>query len=160
MSYKDKVIGLGKVYLASGWFTPTQLERLEAVKKILIDEGFEVFSPKDEALVTPDSTTDWQSEVFKGNLTAIEHSSFLLGISNEKDMGTLFEIGYAYHKTPAIYFAEGLNGPFNLMLAKSAVSVATSRDNLIEILNDESVMKSIYNSEYSGNCYVFDGIVE
>lgn len=146
----------GRVYCAGGWFTPTQEERLYAVKDILESSGYSVFFPKEEALCQPDSSMDWRREVFEGNCKAIDSCSFMVSITDEKDMGTIWEAGYASGKgKPIIYFAETLNGHnFNLMLAQSGVAVALSRDELREILNDPSVMEGVINNkkvkEYSG----------
>ena len=38
-------MSLGKVYLASGWFSPEWLEELENIKTTLDDAGLDYFSP-------------------------------------------------------------------------------------------------------------------
>lgn len=155
------VVGLlnkkGKVYLASGWFNPEQMERCEWVRDTLRYLGFEVFSPKDEALCTPDSTENFRQVVFDGNLEAIKNASFVLNITNGKDMGTIFEAGHAYGKVPIVYFAENLDGPFNLMLSQSGVHVLTSRDQLKSDLSNLKVLESILCCRKVGN---FNGEIE
>ena len=145
----------GGVYLASGWFNPEQLERCEYVRDTLKYLGFHVFSPKDENLVSTDSTADSKKQAFVGNLKAIKDSAFMLCITNQKDLGTIFESGYAYAVgTPIVYFAEGLNGPFNLMLAQSGVHVLTSRDQLSHDLQDVEILYRILTGdrvEFSGD---------
>ena len=149
----------GKVYLAGGWFDDEQAERLEAVKNIIVDAGFEIFAPKDEALCEPDSDQDWRKIVFDGNCSAINNCSFMVNITDKKDMGTIFEAGLAYalHR-PIIYFAETLgNNKFNLMLAQSGVAVASSRDKLKSLLRNPILMECILNnSKYEG----FEGDIE
>lgn len=156
MSYKEKVVNLGKVYLASPWFSDEQLERCEYVRDSLKSKGFEVFSPKDENLANPNSSKNWRAEVFLANVEHVKTSSFVLAITDGKDMGTIFEAGlsYAYNK-PLVYFAETLgDNQFNLMLAESGNHVITSRDQLDSDLDNEKLMECLINnlkySEFSG----------
>ena len=57
-------MSLNKCYIASGWFSPEWLEELESIKSILDEHGLGYFSPKDENLCSPDSTVNFQDEVF------------------------------------------------------------------------------------------------
>lgn len=115
------------VYLASGWFTPAQEKaRLEMLNTISKDHF--VFSPKDDNLGTEDSDF---SSIFQANIREIENCDIMVASTIDKDMGTLFECGVAYAKgIPIVYYAPGLSGPFNLMLAESAVSVCTTQPSL------------------------------
>lgn len=147
----------GRVYLAGGWFSDEQMERLEWVRDELKRLGFDVFSPKDEALCPPDAKGDTRQMIFDGNLQGIKNASFVLAITNCKDMGTIFECGDAYaNHVPIVYFAEGLNGPFNLMLAQSGVHVLTSRDQLTKDLQDNSILESILCNRKVG----YNGVIE
>lgn len=138
----------GKVYLAGGWFSDEQFERLEWVRDNLKLLGFKVFSPKDENLVEKDSPLDAMQQSYEKNLQAIEEASFVFCITNCKDMGTIHESGYASAKNvPIIYFAEGLDGPFNLMLARSGIHVITSRDQFLKDMKSENILKSILTNK-------------
>ena len=82
----------------------------------------------------------------------IRMSELVVGITDERDIGTLWEIGYAYAMDkPIVYFTEtpGDRG-FNLMLAQSGIAVALSRDELSSIINDIKA-NGISNKEFSGN---------
>ena len=145
----------GKVYLASGWFNDEQMESFEWARSALTSVGLEVFSPKDENLVSSDSKVDSRRQAYEGNLKAIESASFVFCITNQKDMGTIHESGYASAKgVPIVYFAEGLSGPFNLMLAQSGVHVITSRSQFYKDFTDNKILSSILTthpvSDYSG----------
>ena len=79
-----------------------------------------------------------QDETFSCNLHHIETSDFLLVNTRDKDIGTIWEAGYAYaFKKPIIYFCAGLpeGAKFNLMLARSGVKVCTSFDQLEDYLD-------------------------
>lgn len=128
-----------KVYLASPFFNPEQIERIEYIEKLLEKIGFEVYSPRKDCSykLTPTSSNEEREAVFADNIRHIEHSDLVLAVTDGKDMGTIFEAGYAYGvDVPILYFAETLGtNLFNLMLAESALlGTYTSREQLEEIL--------------------------
>jgi len=129
-----------KVYLASGWFNPTQADELTKLEKIFDDRSnwIELASPRRIFICPPDAPKDVQTDVFSGNLEHIETASFLLVNTRDKDIGTIWEAGYGYsHKKPIIYFCNGLpaGAKFNLMLARSGIKVCTSFEQLEDYLD-------------------------
>ena len=65
-------------------------------------------------------------------------SNFLLVNTRDKDIGTIWEAGFAFaHQKPIVYFCAGLpeGAKFNLMLARSGVKVCTSFEDLEDYLN-------------------------
>ena len=144
---------LGRVYLASGWFNEKQEERRAFVKQAIIDAGFDIFSPKDEALVDPTSSQDWREQVFKNNIKGITNAPFMVCITDEKDIGTIMEAGIAYAlNIPIVYFSETLgDNPFNLMLAQSGIVACTSRDELVKVLNDDNLLNVVLHNLNIGN---------
>ena len=128
---------MNKCYIASGWFSPEWLEELENIKSTLDDLDLNYFSPKDENLCDPDSSVDFQDQVFNGNIVGMEECDWMLCNTRNKDMGSIFEAGY-FHKLnkPIVYFCAGLpeGAKFNLMLAASGIAVCTSIDNLRDYL--------------------------
>ena len=120
-----------KIYLASGWFNPTQDAELTQLEKIFDDRAdhFELASPRRIFICPPNAPKEVQDETFIGNLHHIETSDFLLVNTRDKDIGTIWEAGYAFaHKRPIVYFCAGLpeGAKFNLMLARSGIKVCTS----------------------------------
>jgi len=129
-----------KIYLASGWFNPTQDAELTQLEKIFDDraEHFELASPRRIFVCPPNAPKEVQDETFSGNLHHIETSDFLLVNTRDKDIGTIWEAGYAYaHKRPIVYFCAGLpeGAKFNLMLARSGIKVCTSFEELENYLD-------------------------
>lgn len=128
-----------KVYFASPWFTPEQEEREERLKAKLRSLGFEVHSPKEEAVCGAISDPETRQRIFQGNIDAINSCDIVFAITDGKDMGTIWEAGYAYglnigiansneYAKPIkiVYYCETLgNGLFNLMLAQSGDIVIT-----------------------------------
>jgi nucleoside 2-deoxyribosyltransferase len=129
-----------KIYLASGWFNPVQAEELTELERIFDErsEYFDLASPRRIFVCPPDAPKSVQDETFSGNLHHIETADFLLVNTRDKDIGTIWEAGYAYAmKRPIIYFCAGLpeGAKFNLMLARSGIKVCTSFDQLEEYLD-------------------------
>lgn len=126
-----------KIYFASPWFTPEQEEREERLKAKLRSLGFVVHSPKEEAVCGAISDQETRQAIFKGNTDAIDNCDVVFAITDGKDMGTIWEAGYAYglnklnkfrnvKPITIIYYCETLNGGlFNLMLAQSGDIIIT-----------------------------------
>ena len=129
-----------KIYLASGWFNPTQAAELDRLEEIFDNRSsfFDLASPRRIFVCPPDAPRSVQDETFSGNLHHIETSDFLLVNTRDKDIGTIWEAGYAHaFKKPIIYFCAGLpeGAKFNLMLARSGVKVCTSFEQLEEYID-------------------------
>ena len=63
---------------------------------------------------------------------------FLIVNTRDKDIGTIWEAGYAYAKNvPIVYFCQGLpeGAKFNLMLARSGIKVCTTFEQLEDYLD-------------------------
>lgn len=143
-----------KLYLAGPWFSEEQSEREMRVKFHLRSLGFEVFSPREESLITsPSVDRESRLKTFENNINSILDCDAVFAITNGKDMGTILEAGFAYGKgVPVIYFAEGLTGDFNLMLACSGKDVYT---NLDDVTYDR-----VYGVAKLGEVHEYEGNVE
>ena len=129
-----------KIYLASGWFNPTQDAELTQLEKIFDDRAdhFELASPRRIFICPPNAPKEVQDETFTGNLFHIKTADFLLVNTRDKDIGTIWEAGYAYaNNRPIVYFCAGLpeGAKFNLMLARSGIKVCTSFEELENYLD-------------------------
>lgn len=130
-----------KVYFASPWFNAEQAEREERVKSKLKELGFDVWSPKENCVCPPDADKAMRRKVFNENCVAIDECEILFAITDGKDMGTIWESGYAFglnmgarvsNNIVIVYYCEtlGPNGQFNLMLAQSGDIVITKFEDL------------------------------
>ena len=129
-----------KVYLASGWFNNIQAEELARLETIFDDRAnfFDLASPRRIFVCPPDAPKSVQDETFYGNLRHIQQSDFLLVNTRDKDIGTIWEAGYAHaYGKPIVYFCAGLpeGAKFNLMLARSGIKVCTSFEQLEDYLD-------------------------
>ena len=129
-----------RVYLAAGWFNPAQAAELTELEKIFDDREswIDLSSPRRIFVCPPDAPKETQDATFYGNLEHIEKADFLLVNTRDKDIGTIWEAGYAHaNKRPIIYFCAGLpaGAKFNLMLARSGIKVCTSFEQLEDYLD-------------------------
>ena len=142
-----------KIYLASGWFNPIQAEELTNLENIFDSRSdhFELASPRRIFVCPPNAPKEVQDETFNGNLHHIETADFLLVNTRDKDIGTIWEAGYAFaFKKPIIYFCAGLpeGAKFNLMLARSGIKVCTSFEELEEYLDKVINTSELPNEPY------------
>lgn len=141
----DYILGVAykyDFYFASPFFNPEQVEREERMICHLRGLGFSVFSPKESCHLDAKASAESRKEVFDSNCRAINSARAVFAVTDGKDMGTIWEAGYAYGiNKPVIYFAETLgDSQFNLMLAQSGRDVFTSqkevtRGALVDLLN-------------------------
>ena len=129
-----------KIYLASGWFNSVQAEELTRLEHIFDERSnyFDLASPRRIFVCPPNASEETQLETFEGNLHHIRTADFLLVNTRDKDIGTIWEAGFAYAcNIPIVYFCAGLpeGAKFNLMLARSGIKVCTSFNQLEEYLD-------------------------
>ncbi len=127
------------IYIAAGWFTPEMESAIKDIKMAL--HGYKVFSPREDT----NPEFGWDA-VFTKNIENLKDCDMVVASTIGKDMGTLFECGYAHSLGKSIiYYAPGLEGDFNLMLAKSAHRVCITFEEL-----QEAAMAGFEYKEYIG----------
>lgn len=141
-----------RIYLASPWFNEAQAERENRVKNKLRELGFDVWSPKENSSLSPITDPEVREAIFAANISGMKDCDIIFAITDEKDMGTVWEAGFVYgmrnvlreefgsHMTESerykagpviIYYCETLGtGMFNLMLAQSGDIVITKFEDL------------------------------
>lgn len=125
-------------YIASGFFTPQQIEEVEFIKSELDKRGLTYFSPKDDSAVSNINDPEQRKRVFALNDLAIRQSRMMVVNTNNKDMGTLFESGMAYALgMDIIYvcFQLGKGGQLNLMLSESGKAACVTREEFSQALD-------------------------
>ena len=117
------------VYIAAPFFNDEQLEIVESIKKLLDEGSISYFSPNDESMF---KQGDDPSSILDLNCNAIDESQFIIVVTDGKDVGTIWEAGYAYGRyVPVVYLWLGYEPgmKFNIMLAASG-AIAHSYDEL------------------------------
>jgi len=128
------------VYIASPFFKPDQIERVQLVEDLLDRLGITYFSPRKVLVCPPDATEEQRKKTFKGNHDGILQSRAVIAITDGKDVGTIWEMGVAYQAgVPVIGVALTLGDkPFNLMLSESCYSTCRTIEELEKTLTDGS----------------------
>ena len=142
-----------KVYIASPFFNPKQVDQVEFMKTALTETGHEYFSPKDFFVLNPNATQADRTRIFDVNCEKIQWADFVLCNTESKDLGTIWEAGYAYGiNKPVAFFAEGLpEGKFNVMLSEAGMSVNTTREELTKYLQLCTDTNELVFEQYTGN---------
>lgn len=149
-----------KIYFAAPWFSTEQASIHKRVEQALDMTSHHIFSPKRELVVKPDDPKSIRAKAFTGNLKAIDDADLVVAVTDYKDIGTIWEAGYAYRGLkPILYYAETLGDrPFNLMLAQSGMGVVRDEVTLRLALQYPSVGQV---SEYCmKNGLNYGGLVE
>lgn len=108
-----------KAYIAAPFFNSIQIAIVEELKEALFKSGYEYFSPKDESMF---KQGDNPKQILDLNCRGIITSDFMIAVTDGKDVGTMWEAGYASaYNIPILYcwFGRQEGQKFNLMLAAS-----------------------------------------
>lgn len=122
-----------KAYIAGPWFNAEQMAKLEQVKRVLQVCDVEYFSPKDESMF---KQGDDPKQILDLNCKAINDCDFIVVITDGKDVGTMFEAGYAYcidKQILYVWFDRKEGQKFNLMLGASGAVAFDSADIIEQI---------------------------
>lgn len=136
MTQTTKSLSPGKkqhVYITAPFFKPDQITRVALVETLLEKHGLTYFSPRKQSAIGPISSPEVRKKSFDMNVRGIEESELVIAITDDKDMGTIFEAGHAYASgVPVIYvaFTLGKDGMFNLMLAESGKAACKTVEEL------------------------------
>ncbi len=96
-----------KIYLASPFFNETELENVKKAEKILMERGFDVFSPRLNEVRTDINSQPalWSKETFMNDRKFIDWADVVVMLYHGaySDSGTAWECGYAYGtNTPVV----------------------------------------------------------
>ncbi|MDK0636933.1 nucleoside 2-deoxyribosyltransferase [Clostridium perfringens] len=137
-----------KVYLASPFFNPIEVERVDKVKEILDAKGLEVFSPKEHQNKHLEfGSKEWRKATFKNDVDHIDWCEVVVAIisqGNYDDSGTAWELGYAYATNKPVILVNLTGETINLMIADSLHALITSYEEL-ENYDFEKLTEIPYN---------------
>jgi nucleoside 2-deoxyribosyltransferase len=133
------------VYIAGGWFTPKQLKAVEEMESAVRNSGMYMYSPRTDCLWKPGMD---EKLVVSENMDNIDECSFVLASTEGKDMGTLFECGYAYARgVPVVYYFKS-EEKFNIMLAGTGEAVIQNQLDLnayLEVVKKKGLLHVNYD---------------
>ena len=152
------------VYIASPFFNDEQNAIVDRVEEILAHYNLTFFSPRSMNRLEPYELHDKEKryETFMKNLETVEDCSFMIAIPHNKDMGTVFEAGYAFARNiPMIYYAPFLDkkASFNLMLAESGEFIVRESEDL-DILMEAIVRNDEDKLSEFKQIFTYKGAIE
>ena len=122
-----------KVYAAGPFFSEQQLATMESIEGVLESfENVDVFKPRNGAASAKklnkdigagkDPSRDTRRQVFRDNVENVDDADLIVALIDDRDIGTIFELGYACKAgVPIITFTNKGFG-MNLMLAESTLA--------------------------------------
>jgi len=139
-------------YVASPFFSDEQRSQVDRIVAALDAAGIASFSPmRDAGVLRSDATRDERLRVVATNRAAIRASNLVVCNATGRDLGTIWEAGYAdASRVPVVYVAEGLDGPFNVMLAVTGVASFRSFDDLAAYLSEVGRTGTVRRVDFEG----------
>lgn len=122
-----------KVYAAGPFFKTEQLQSMQLIEQVLSEfECIETYKPRDGAASArklnvdigagKDPSSETRRAVYEDNVNNIDDSNLLIALIDDRDIGTIFEMGYAAcQDIPIITFTQHDYG-MNLMLAECVLA--------------------------------------
>jgi len=130
-----------KIYCGGGWFSPFQDKALTYQENYLFNrEDFEVYAPRKEIKLEGKEGIEIQNFVFNENCKNIDNADLVVISTVDKDMGSVWEAGYAYARNKKIVYTLfderlGEKVVFNLMLAASGIAAFTNEHEFEKFMN-------------------------
>jgi nucleoside 2-deoxyribosyltransferase len=86
-----------KMYLAAPFFTPSQIKTVELMEAEIEKAGFELLSPRRSGVLmdmSPSERAASARRIFVKNCEDITASDYLLALVDDRDPGTIWEMGF------------------------------------------------------------------
>lgn len=152
-----------RVYLAGPYFTDDHKKTIDQVRKDLMEMSSRivVYSPFHDGIDFSEAGKNVKGEkslvakmIFSENIAAINHSDIVLALVDDRDPGTIMEIGYAAGKDIPVVTYSGQNYGVNLMISNSSVAHYTDLKAMVQFIWEHgSYLHNIYmtNNKMTSN---------
>lgn len=136
------------IYLASPFFSQEEIITVCRLEYELEKLGFTVYSPsRDGRVLSPkNDDIELRKEVFKENMIGVDESALVVGVIDNRDPGTMFEVGaksafdmcngYSKSNRSRILTYSAHNYGVNLMLINSTLGHYVKISELLEKVQD------------------------
>ncbi|MGG1147070.1 nucleoside 2-deoxyribosyltransferase [Bacillus wiedmannii] len=135
MAYENT--GAKKIYLASPFFCEEEIERVAFMEKVLREQGFDVFSPRENQFDQYELfSKEWREVVYLNDMKHLMEADMVVAIYDGEgegsDQGTIFEVGAGIVAGKfVIVFTEKHDG-INLMLTDSCHAFLKGRQEALD----------------------------
>jgi nucleoside 2-deoxyribosyltransferase len=109
-----------KIYLAGPFFNPEQIQTVAAVEDMLDQLDLDYFSPRSGGVILKDLPLEERAakaqQVYEENIVHLEWCDVVLGIVDDRDPGTYWELGYGLGKGKRLVTYTAHDYGLNIML--------------------------------------------
>lgn len=86
-------------YIAGPLFNPENIRILKEIESLLNEKGIEYFSPREYGTIVGEKMTpERMKRIFDMNILMLNKCDNLIAIIDDRDIGTIFEMGFFYSK--------------------------------------------------------------
>jgi len=128
-----------KVYIASPFFKPAQVEFVKMIEDSLADNNIPYYSPRSEGVLihqTEEEKAIRKKRIYDANVFNIKESTHVLAVIDDRDIGTIWEMGYATaYGIPVVTISNNKYG-LNVMLAESVQAHTLFMNDALRALTD------------------------
>jgi len=126
------------IYLAAPFFNPQQMATVFGVESAIETMGHELLSPRKRGPTLKDLSPEKRKlvarEVFETNCDDIDACDAVVAVIDDRDAGTIWEMGYAYAMEKQIYTFTMHDYGVNVMLQGCISGHAKGVAQLVEML--------------------------
>lgn len=130
-----------KIYLASPFFTHEQLSAVRALETAMDLAEIDYYSPRSEGVLidmTQKEKVQRKAAIYKLNIDNIKECDKMVAIIDDRDTGTIWEMGYATALGKDIITLSVKDYGLNVMIAESVRAHTLSIDDAIKCIKDEN----------------------
>ena len=123
-------------YIAGPLFNPEQINTIKEIETLLDDRRDSYFSPREFGVISNEPMTPERMErIFKMNIFMLQECETIIAILDDRDSGTIFELGVAFamDKNIITYSAQGHG--INVMLKHAVRFHCNGMEELENALN-------------------------
>jgi len=139
------------IYLASPFFNEEQLNFVKQIENKLIENNLVFFSPRRCGILKNMSAEERaarMADIFAVNINQIENSDCIVAVIDDRDPGTIFEIGFAFGLNISIFTITAKNYGINVMLKYATNDHFSNIDDLIEALKGNDAENAEFEEVY------------
>ena len=132
------------IYIASPFFNKEQVSFVESIEKALNAASIAHYSPRSEGILLNQTEEEKQKNkrhIYKININMISACSKVLAVIDDRDIGTIWEMGYATGKEIPVITISNSSYCLNVMLAESVQA---------HTIRIEDAIKAIKNNRFRG----------
>jgi nucleoside 2-deoxyribosyltransferase len=135
------------IYLAAPFFNPEQMATVFAVESAIERAGHELITPRKRGPtlkdLSPEDRKMAAAKVFSTNCLDIERCEAVCAVIDDRDPGTIWEMGYAYRASKKIYSYTAHDYGVNVMLQGCILGHAKGVAELAEMMHRIKVGASL-----------------